>query len=235
MRSVGLIAAAAAAACILASGAHAADIPGLYNTGVTNSGTVLAKNGATDSHWSVTPDLTGITSAATTFNVDPNGCTYYCASDAAWLGTAGGGMQSYTYTLSFDLTGFDAATAALSGFFAVDNEASVFLNGHLLTSFLADHDSSANSYAAFQALHAFSASSGDFVAGLNTLSFYVTDYDAPSALLVSGLGGTASHLTPPNNQSDAAVPEVGTWAMMLAGFGLTGAAMRRRRVTFARA
>lgn len=27
----------------------------------------------------------------------------------------------------------------------------------------------------------------------------------------------------------SAVPEVGTWAMMIAGFGLTGAAMRRRR------
>jgi hypothetical protein len=31
------------------------------------------------------------------------------------------------------------------------------------------------------------------------------------------------------------VPETGTWALMLAGFGLTGAAMRRRRVAFARA
>ncbi len=33
------------------------------------------------------------------------------------------------------------------------------------------------------------------------------------------------------NYSVAAVPEAATWAMLIAGFGLTGAAMRRRRVT----
>jgi hypothetical protein len=32
-------------------------------------------------------------------------------------------------------------------------------------------------------------------------------------------------------QAAAAVPEAGTWAMMLGGFGLMGAAMRRRRVS----
>lgn len=229
MRSVGLIAAAAVAAAVLASGAHATSIPGLHNTGVTNAGTILAKNGDTDGHWTITPTNSGVTSAATTYNVDPNGCTYACASDAAWIGVSGGGNQSYTYSLNFDLAGLDAGTASLSGLFAADNEASVFLNGHLLTSFLADHDGSQNSYDAFQSLHAFSASAADFLSGINTLSFYVTDYDAPSALVVSGLGGTADQI------GSGAVPESATWAMMLAGFGLTGAAMRRSRVSFARA
>ena len=234
MRSVGLIAAAAVAAIVLASGAHATSIPGLYNTGVTNTGTVLAKNGDTDSHWTITPANTGVTSNATTYNVDPNGSTYVNTTDAAWLGVSGGGNQNYTYSLSFDLTGLDAATASLSGLFAVDNEASIFLNGHLIGSFLADHDGSQNSYDAFQSLHAFSASAADFVSGINTLTFLVTDYDAPSALVVSGLGGTAAHLGGGDHDSGA-VPESATWAMMLAGFGMTGAAMRRSRVTFARA
>ncbi len=234
MRSFGLIAAAAVAAIIVATGAHATSIPGLYNTGVTNTGTVLAKNGDTDSHWTITPANSGITSAATTYNVDANGCTYACTSDAAWIGVSGGGNQSYTYSLNFDLTGLDAGTAALSGLFGADNEASVYLNGHLLTSFLADHDSSQNSYDAFQSLHAFSASAADFVSGINTLTFFVTDYDAPSALVVSDLGGVAARLGSGDHDSGA-VPESATWAMMLAGFGMTGAAMRRRRVTFARA
>jgi len=39
MRSVGFIAAAAVAAAVLASGAHATAIPGLYNSGVTDTGT----------------------------------------------------------------------------------------------------------------------------------------------------------------------------------------------------
>ena len=40
----------------------------------------------------------------------------------------------------------------------------------------------------------------------------------------SKLGGTYS-----GTMTFAAVPELGTWAMMLGGFGLIGAAMRRRR------
>lgn len=42
----------------------------------------------------------------------------------------------------------------------------------------------------------------------------------------SKLGGTYS-----GTMTFAAVPEVGTWAMMLGGFGLMGAAMRRRRTS----
>jgi hypothetical protein len=34
-------------------------------------------------------------------------------------------------------------------------------------------------------------------------------------------------------ESTGAVPEPASWAMLIAGFGLTGAAMRRRRVTAA--
>ena len=35
------------------------------------------------------------------------------------------------------------------------------------------------------------------------------------------------------NESIAAIPEPTTWALMIGGFGLAGAALRRRRAAFA--
>jgi len=35
----------------------------------------------------------------------------------------------------------------------------------------------------------------------------------------------------PNNSTLAAVPETGTWSLMLGGFGLIGATLRRRRAS----
>ena len=48
--------------------------------------------------------------------------------------------------------------------------------------------------------------------------------------------GVASHHDVPGNHSTAAVPEPASWAMMVGGFGLVGAAMRSRRskLSFAR-
>jgi hypothetical protein len=233
MRGFGFMAAAFCAAIAMAPAAQAASIPifGLHNTGVDAANVALAKNGATDSHWTITPTATGVTSQATTYNVDANGCTYYCVSDAAWIGVGGGGFQSYTYSLSFDMSGLDLATASLSGLFGADNSAVVFLNGHELASYLTDHDGSYHSFQAFQALHGFSADSSAFVAGTNVLSILVTDYDAPSALVVSGLGGSAEIAS----NATAAVPEASSWSMMILGFGLAGTAMRRRRATLAAA
>lgn len=235
MRSLGLMAVALCAMVSAAPAAQAVNVPivGLYNTGVDAGKAALAKNGATDSHWTITPQATGVTSQATTYNVDPNGCTYYCVPDAAWVGVGSGGFQSYTYSLSFDMSGRNLSSASLWGQFGADNEASVYLNGHLLASFLADHDGSYHSYQAFQGLHDFSANGADFVAGMNVLSFFVTDYDAPSALLVTGLGSSAGFAD--RSALSGAVPEASTWSMMILGFGFAGAMMRRRRNTLATA
>jgi len=69
-------------------------------------------------------------------------------------------------------------------------------------------------------LHAFTITSG-FIDGVNTLSFVNFDAGSPAAVRVDNAILTAS------------VPEAATWAMLIAGFGLTGAAMRRRRVALA--
>ena len=73
----------------------------------------------------------------------------------------------------------------------------------------------------FQSLTGFSATGADFVSGINHLSVVVTDTGPPSAFAISGLSGTADFA--------GGVPEPTTWALMLGGFGLAGAALRRRR------
>jgi hypothetical protein len=65
-----------------------------------------------------------------------------------------------------------------------------------------------------------------FVAGPASLTFSFTQNNANGA--ISG-GFTMS--TPP--VAAPGVPEPAAWAMLIAGFGLTGAAMRRRRIAVA--
>ena len=72
------------------------------------------------------------------------------------------------------------------------------------------------------------------VGGANWSSFgedanralYVVDYGGR----IFKLGTVAVRQLEPVAVSLAAVPEPASWALMIAGFGLTGAAMRRRRL-----
>jgi hypothetical protein len=66
-------------------------------------------------------------------------------------------------------------------------------------------------------------SSSALAAGLNTLTV-TYNVDAASTLPAAGYSGTLT-LAP----SSAVVPEPATWAMMMAGFGIVGAGLRRRR------
>ncbi len=197
-------------AILCAAAADSATITGLYNTGVDDGGTVLAQ-GVADPHYV----LAGGT--ATTYNTG----SYVQAADATYIAADAGGSQASTnpaiYTLTFSLAGLDPNSASISGLFAADNHATAYLNGTQIA-----HTDTFSSFTSF------SATSG-FLAGANTLSFSVLDDGPPSAFEVSALHGTASL------PSAAAVPEPGTWAMMLGGFGLVGGAMRRRqraRVSF---
>ena len=74
-----------------------------------------------------------------------------------------------TYTVTFNLTGYDPAAAALVGAqFAVDDQGYIALNGHVLAS-APDH--------AFVAFTAVPSGAGDFVAGLNTITIVTTASD----------------------------------------------------------
>jgi hypothetical protein len=195
----------AAAAALFAGAAQANDIP-LFNTGVDAGGNAFASNGNAEIHYLVNGG------PAVTYQHP----AWVTAGDAYWISTSSTGaftQNPNSYTLTFDLTGFDLSSASIGGLFAVDDEGSVSLNGGAAIA-------AANSY---HGLTSFSFNSG-FVAGVNTLTFNVVDTGgAPSGLLVSGLHGTADLA--------GSVPEPASWAMMLGGFGLVGGAMRGRRKT----
>lgn len=211
------------AAFLSAGSAQAAAILGLYNTGVQSGGADWGAgagqkpgNGA-DLHWDldVSPQaFTGNPIAATWIS---NGASVA----SRWITPTPNGLTSfdpttpglYTYSTSFDLSGFDPATASFAGRFAADNTVdAILLNGTQI-----------GSGGSFSDWSAFAASTG-FVPGLNTLEFVVRNFARD--------GGNPTGLRVEFADSNVAVvPEPSTWAMMIAGFGVVGFAMRRRRQT----
>jgi PEP-CTERM motif len=120
--------------------------------------------------------------------------------------------------LQFSLAGFNAATASFTGRFAADNKVdSILLNGFDI-----------GSGGSFKTWTSFTSTGASFLAGLNTLDVVVRNFRQN--------GGNPSGLRVEFTSSDvSAVPEPASWAMLIAGFGLVGAASRRRRQVLAAA
>jgi len=202
-----LIAAVVATASFVS--AHAASISGLVNTGGSFA------SGAQDTNYVLNGSSFGYVSSNGTFPLAGNWIPN--TSTSKWITPTASQGQSfdpsangtYSWKLSFDLTGFDANTASFSGQFAADNKAIVKLNGVQV--------GSANGFGSF---YSFGANSG-FSSGANTLEFVVTNLAQnsgnPTGLRVEFL---QSNVTP--------VPEPETYAMLLAGLGLMGVISRRR-------
>ena len=200
---------------------QAAAIPGLFNTGVDDSGALLA-GGAIDPHYELVASP-GDAFGPSAFAADPipGGFWVPNSSSSRWiaptvnqaLGSATTPPGDYLYRLSFDLTGLDPSSAQISGKWATDNSGQIFINDTL----------TANLSLGFGALTTFAVTSG-FVAGLNYLDFAVHNLECggcsnPTGLRVEDIAGTANV---------AAIPEPETYALMLAGLGLLGFAARRR-------
>lgn len=158
------------------------EIAGLSCTGV-DSNSVVLPHGALEQHYVMS---------------GPNSPAYVLARYPGWVeppyGSAWIGPKAYdiyeannTYTLTFDLTGFDPNTALITGRWSSDNAGEIFLNG-LNTGFT-------NGWLDFDKLLDFTISSG-FRQGVNTIEFKVNNcfgsgVPNPSGLLVADLAGQA--------------------------------------------
>jgi len=201
--------------------AEALPIPGIFNTGVDNSDTLLA-GGATDQHYTVGPSPSGPDAMVVIESGYPFPYWFYNGPSSAWIApSANGGSvntaENYTYRTTFDLTGFDFSSAVITGQWVSDNSGiDILING---ISSGATNDGAFGSYSGFTA---FTITSG-FVAGLNTLDFIVNNASGgggsgnPTGLRVE-VNGTANSTT---------VPEPAT--MFLFGLGLIGLAGLRRK------
>ncbi|MGI9242491.1 MAG: immunoglobulin domain-containing protein [Verrucomicrobiales bacterium] len=175
--------AAAALALLHLSGAIAAPIPGLFNTGVDDDGNLLPGNGAVDPHYTITlspdPALPG-PDAVTLTPGFPVGPWIAEGPDSRWIApatiSANGNEGEWRYQISFDLTGFNEATASITGEWAVDNGGvDILLNGNSTGNF---------NDAGFGGFTPFTIPAG-FIDGVNTLEFIVSN--APSGANPTGL------------------------------------------------
>ncbi len=175
--------------CTLAPMACALSIPGLYNTGVDDTGALLPAS-AVDPHYELvqSPDAGSPGPSAYTLVAGfPVGPWLAEGPDSRWIApaasqAAGNVPGDYVYRTTFDLTGYDPAKASITGRWTSDNSGiDVVLNGTNL---------GISNSGGFGGWYDFTITSG-FVAGENTLDFIVNnagDTVNPTGLRVEMVG-----------------------------------------------
>lgn len=188
-------------------------------TGLNNTGAGFAAH-AQDTNYVLTigsgPATNGYVAANNSWPVGPwmvNNATSSWLTPALDQSTSFDPLSNgiYTWATTFDLTGYNAATAGFTGRFAADNSAVAYLNGHQI-----------GTSSGFTAWSNFSTTASDFISGVNTVTFVVTNLKQNGG---NPTGLRAEFLT--SNVSP--VPEPETYGMMLMGLGLMGFVARRRK------
>jgi hypothetical protein len=192
-------------AAALVSSTIAAPIAGLVNTGAGLG------DGANDPVWSIlSPSQQAVVIASSSVPVGQ-----WVANDlvSRWIWetpTAEPINVTRTFRISFDLTGFNAATASINGRWTTDNTGlDILINGVGTTQTSADYTFWTNF-----------AINGGFVSGVNTLDFVVNDVGISSGFRAEILSSNADAL-------ESATPEPA--ALALCGGGLLALGMIRRR------
>lgn len=200
-------------------------VGGVFSTGVDANGGVL-DDGMVDPHYTLTTNATdsaiseAVVHDSTIFPI-VTGPWLANSTSSKWIGpklnTVDALGGDYVYEVSFDLTGFDPASAVVLGGWATDNGGTdIRLNG--VSSGLVNS-------AQFGVLTPFELGSG-FVAGKNTIEFLVNNAaDGYTALRVEGLRvGAARAASAPSVTIEATAGGVRVaWPASAAGFRLTSA------------
>lgn len=202
----------------------------LTATTATAATTVSVNTGVTN-NWLVSPDglSNNYATAYIPGEVHPNwsgGSSNPFVDGAKWITQFNPGTLNVPESEAYFQTVFDignivgVAELALSGNFWVDNEVvEVLLNGNVINGAGGTFNGSGTAFGTTNAAF--------FVNGANTLTFRIKNYGPnlpegttgsnPAGLRVSGVF--------------SAVPEPGTWMLMMLGIGAVGFSMRRRQKT----
>jgi hypothetical protein len=182
---------------LLAPPVHATPVPGLFDTGVDDTGALLPF-GAVDPHYALVSSADPLYPGPNSLVADPIpfGFWFPNSSTSQWIAPAqnqafpGPGTPHpaglYTYRLTFDLAGIDPSTVVVTGNWGCDNAGSAIRINGTEVSFVAP---------GYNPLQPFSITAG-FVTGINQLDFVVSNAAAggsnPTGLRVQGIIGTGT-------------------------------------------
>lgn len=201
---------------------------GLFDTGADGTGALLT-GGAADSHYlwclgtSCTPSSNSIVvSPVPSPWLANSGTSQWVSFQQDYTTMVATSNVSYVYTTTFDLTGYVLSSVIITGGWAIDDLGTLSLNGGSALSTIA-YDSEGSSY---DALHTFTLNQANgLVAGVNTLTFAVTNYAAAFSGNATGLRVQFSSFA--GTESGGEIPEPGTLALL--GGGLLALGFIRRR------
>jgi hypothetical protein len=201
------------------SGSALAQISVNVSTGLNASNHLITTGGVNDAHWTVDTGFsnpTGIPQTVYPNNADWFGGWIANGPDSDWIArnanVTSNGAAPYSFYRTFDLTGADLTTASLTGAWTIDDEGTLSLNGHVISTLSAG---------SWSALTPFVVTTGSplFNSGLNRLTITITASD-------QFLEGVRLQGSVTANVSST--PEPGTYALF-ASLGLTGVTLLRRR------